>query len=116
MKITRKLLESITPDDIIKIEAYKTLLAQAEADVSAINKAYLFHIGEKRLTVWNDGNNAEYLTHDGLWQARYLHQSYNVQVTVDDVFSVYKSEADSEGYFREFARKARAALGGGENG
>ena len=46
------------------------------------------------IKVWEDaaGYNAEYLTHAGLWQGRYLHQSYDVWCTSDEIFKLLVAE------------------------
>lgn len=124
MQITKELLESLTCQDIEQILVYRNLLEKAKRDVEAIKEAYRFRIGEDKVTVWKDEHNAEYITHGGVWQARYLHQTYDLPVTVDAVFDAYKAEyekkkhpgglvnnlADSARYFRSFAQKARKML------
>lgn len=120
MDITIDLLKSLSPDDIKRIEIYSKLLKDAEAAVKVIKAAYKFSIGENKITVFNDGNNFEYLLHEGIWQARYLHQTYDVAINVDAIFDVYKEEyerslkpsstrnlkAESASYFRSFVLRA----------
>lgn len=119
MEITIDLIENLTPEDIELILKYNELLSEAKNAVKIIKNTCLFHIGEKEITLSDDGNNREYLTFDGIWKARYLHQSYDVTVTVEGVFDVYKTEyehkksksaqvnnkADSAGYFRTFIKR-----------
>lgn len=124
MEITSDLLESLTTEDIAKILDYRNLLIDAKMDVEAIRETYKFKIGEEKITIWNDEHNVEYLTHNGVWQARYLHQTYDLPVTVDAVFEAYKelyneqrnprklvnNIADGAKYFKSFAQKARKLM------
>lgn len=124
MEITSDLLESLTAEDIKKILDYRHLLIDAKMDVEAITETYKFKIGEEKITIWKDENNAEYLTYNGVWQARYLHQTYDLPVTVDAVFEAYKelynekknpsmlvnNIADGAEYFKSFAQKARKLM------
>lgn len=126
MEITRDFIDSLAKEDIELVLDYSNLLERAKEDVEAVKEAYRFKIGEDKITIWKDQHNAEYLTHDGVWKARYLHQKYDLPVTVDSVFEAYKAEyqknkhpnrlvnnlADSAGYFRSFARKAKERIGG----
>jgi hypothetical protein len=119
MEITIDLIENLTPEDIELILKYNELLSEAKDAVKIIKNTCLFHIGEKRIILSDDGNNREYLTFDGVWKARYLHQSYDIPVTVEGVFDVYKAEyeyrkskstqikqkADSARYFRSCVRR-----------
>lgn len=116
MEITIELLKSMTAEDLRRIEVYQKLLKEAEEAVKTVIGKYKFDIYQEKITLWSDGNNAEYLTHNGVWQARYLHQRYDVSITVDDIFSVFKeayehnlkntsrvnTKADSAAYFRTF--------------
>lgn len=122
MEITTDLIESLTAEDVELILKYNELLSEAKNAVKIIKNTCLFHIGEKEITLFNDGNNREYLTFDGIWKARYLHQSYDIPVTVEGVFDVYKAEyeykklkstrrndkAESAKYFRTFVRELQS--------
>lgn len=119
MEITIDLIENLTPEDIELILKYNELLSEAKNAVKIIKNTCLFHIGEKEITLSDDGNNREYLTFDGIWKARYLHQSYDIPVTIEGIFDVYKAEyehkkskstqvnnkAASAGYFRTFIKR-----------
>lgn len=119
MEITIDLIESLTPEDIDRILIYSDLLSESKKAVQIIKDTCLFHIGEKEITLSYDGNNRESLTYDGIWKARYLHQSYDVPVTIEGIFDVYKAEyeyrkskstsvnkkANSAGYFRSCVRR-----------
>lgn len=119
MEVTIDLIENLTPEGIGLILKYNELLSEAKNAVKTIKNTCLFHIGEKEITLSDDGNNREYLTFDGIWKARYLHQSYDIPVTIEGVFDVYKAEyehrkskstsvnkkANSAGYFRSCVRR-----------
>lgn len=129
MEITIDLLKSLTADDIKKISKYSELLQEAEDAVETVKEAYRFKIGENRITIYNDGNNAEYLLHEGVWQARYIHQTFDIKINVHDIFDVYKEDyehrlskstrvntvAQSAEYFRTFVNRCRKILNKEEN-
>lgn len=124
MEITMDMLNNLSAEDLENIVIYRNLLTDAKSDVAAIVSAYKFKIGEEVITIWDDSNNAEYLTHSGFWKARYLHQSYDVKIDAESVFDVYKEEylnkksksitrnvkAESASYFKSFADRARSVL------
>ncbi len=121
MDITIDFLKSLSAEDLCKIKQYQVLLADAENAVKAVVARHKFSLFQDKIVLYNDGNNAEYLTRDGVWQARYLHQKYDVKITVEDIFDVYKEEhehkllntntvnnkADSAGYFRNFVKRCK---------
>lgn len=119
MEITIELLKSMSAEDVRRIEIYRELLNEAEEAVKTIIATYKFNIFQDKIVIWNDGNNAEYLTHNGIWQARYINQSYDVNITVQDVFEIFKEayehkniskvnlKAQSAGYFRSFVNRCK---------
>ena len=123
MEITMELLKSLKSEDLRRIEVYQKLLKEAEEAVNLVIGKYKFSILQEKIILWNDGNNAEYLTHNGVWQARYLHQTYDINITVDGIFDVFKEEyehrlknngrvnnkAESASYFRLFISKIKEA-------
>lgn len=77
-----------------EIEIIHGLIPIAEKAAKAaeiIHKTYRFAIGEESIVVWSDDYNQELLTHTGFWQARYLHQKYDVRCTKEDIFRHYKA-------------------------
>lgn len=74
------------------IHVIKNLWVEAGEAVEIIRKAYQFEIGEKEKRIYYLGGNAEYLTYDGLWKARYLYQSYDVLCTPEGIYEVYLAE------------------------
>lgn len=84
---------SFTADEIIFMHDFYEAAVKAKEDCEIIHQAYhCFGIGEETVEVWRDrdSNNFEYLTRDGVWQARYLHQTYDVEITVESLFDLYK--------------------------
>ena len=117
---------NLTAADAIILNDLKGIAEEAKSHSKLIHKAYhCFGIAQKKIEVWHDPerNNFEYLTHDGVWQARYLHQTYDVGVDVNSIFELYKAEylvkkrfstssEDKEkeriaGYFRSFIRNIK---------
>lgn len=125
MEITLDLIRSLKDQDVARILDYMKLLTEATEAVEVVSKAYKFNMRQEKVTVYRDASNAEYLTHEGVWQARYLHQQYDVCVTVEGVFEVYKAKyerdlerhdtikvtdkntAESADYFRSFVNRCR---------
>jgi len=93
-------------DEILIINGLRDVAKEAKEHAELIHKTYhCFGIGEDKIEVWCDldCNNFEYLTHDGVWQARYLHQTYDVKVDADSIFDYYKAEwLIKNGYAREY--------------
>ena len=114
--INLELINSLTAEDTKTILKLSELRDEAEKAYGIIRNKIKFSIGEDKIEIWNDTNNAEYITHKGVWQARYLHQTYDVTCTVEGIFNVFKEEyldslkhscmvnnvADSARYFRSF--------------
>ena len=74
----------------LKLNEIKQEATQA---VKKIKEAYrCFGIKQEKIEVWSDVHNAEYLTYDGVWQARYLHETYDVECTVERVYELLKLE------------------------
>ena len=108
---------SLNADEILIANGLQAVAAEAKEHSELIHNAYhCFGIGEDKIEVWHDRdfNNFEYLTHNGVWQARYLHQSYDVSVDADTIFDYYRAEwlvengyvAESEnGYYTEYCIK-----------
>ncbi len=65
---------------------------EAEQVAELIDKVYRFKINEDKREIWRDkAGNAEYITHSGYWQARYLHQCYDTEVDTNSIFELYKA-------------------------
>lgn len=99
-------ITSLNADEILIVNGLKDVAAEAKEHAELIAKAYhSFGIGEDKIEVWHDKdwNNFEYLTHDGVWQARYLYQTYDVKVDADSIFELYRAEWLVEnGYAEEY--------------
>lgn len=83
-------------DAILLLNGLVDVAREAKEAAELIHEAYKngFGIGEDKIEVWcdRDGYNHEYLTHAGVWQARYLHQTYDVECTADAIFEHYRAE------------------------
>lgn len=85
----------MSADEIIAITDLKSIAEKAKAHAKLIREKYrCFGIGEDKIVVWRDSASlsSEYLTYTGVWQARYLHQTYNVECTADSIFDLYRAE------------------------
>ena len=94
-------------DEILLLNGLVSVAQEAKDAAEAIHTAYAhsFGIGEDSIEVWHDrdNNNFEYLTHDGIWQARYLHQTYDVKCTADEIFKYFRAEyMIQNGFAKEF--------------
>ena len=85
---------SLNADEILIINGLQDVAKEAKEAAELIRKTYVFHIGEDIIEVRHDRdmNNFEYLTHDGVWQARYLHQSYDIKCSEDEIFKYFRAE------------------------
>lgn len=89
-----------TYEDILNLGCNETIILndlavlakEAKEAELLIAKTYLFPVFKKCIVVWSDDYNAEYITHSGMWQARYLHQSYNVLCKADVIFDYMKAD------------------------
>lgn len=96
-------IKSFTVDEIIIMNELLDIAKAAENSAKFIQNTYQFPIGVDKITVWSDEHNAEYLTHDGIWQARYLHQEYDVDCSKDSIFNYFRAEyLVSNGFCKEY--------------
>lgn len=98
---------SLSPDEIIITNEIQPLAEESKRISQLIHDSYVFRIGENQIKVWEDkdGYNAEYLTHDGIWQARYLHQTYDVLCTPEEIYKLLVADYLVEnGYVDRFDR------------
>ena len=94
-------IKDITPDEVIIINELQKLAAEAKEAAKLIRATYrCFGIGEEKITVWKDYHNTEYLTYTGVWQARYLHQTYDVECSAEGIFEYFKAEFLAD-YFKD---------------
>lgn len=84
----------LTPDEIILMNGLVSVAKEAKEVAELIRTSFSnsFGIGVDRVEVWHDDYNHEYLTHDGVWQARYLHQTYDVKCTVEEIYNYFRAE------------------------
>ena len=75
-------------------EALAVSVVVAEKLIREVYHDFKFDVAEERIKIWSDGNSTEYLTNKGVWQARYLHRSYDVPCTMEGIFEALKG-----GYF-----------------
>lgn len=81
-------IRSMTPAEVKLVAVMDTMLKHAEEIVDMIKSAYTFKMGEDSIKVADDGNNKEFLTHSGVWQARYLHQKYDVEIDAEKIMQM----------------------------
>jgi len=125
MDISR--IMQLTPEEVSAVVQLQKLANEANEVAQLIKETYrCFGISEEQIEVWQDrdGYNHEYLTHNGIWQARYLHQTYDVSCTPEGIFDCFKAEyfkqmgvcnlslqtrelAEAAEYFRSFINKTR---------
>ncbi len=84
--------KNLSLDQVTIINDLKPLVEQAEKAEKIIKETFLFHIGEDKIEVWSDECNCEYITHDGIWQARYLNQSYDIECNAKTIFEFLKAD------------------------
>ena len=90
-------LMELTAEDLADIEVLQKLRKEAEKLYRAVvnnQRVPLILDDMNRYKLWDDSNNAEYLTlKDGewIWQARYLHQSYDVPINKEKIYRIMVS-------------------------
>ena len=84
-------INNLSAKDVEILNGLLPLAEEAKRAEEAIKAVYCFSIGEDKIEVWGDEYNHEYITHDGTWQARYLHQSYDVKCTAEEIFQYLKA-------------------------
>ena len=84
-------LMKMSAEELEVINGLIPVAKEAAEAAEIIRKTYRFAIGEESIVVWSDEYNKELLTHAGVWQARYLHQTYDVQCTKEEIFRHYKA-------------------------
>ncbi len=97
---------NLSVDQIILLNELVSVAKEAKEASQMIYQAYqnAFGIGKDKVEVWSDDCNAEYLTHDGVWQARYLHQTYDVKCSPDEIYQYFRAEyLIKNGYAEEVA-------------
>lgn len=83
---------NLTADEIIIVNGLNDVAKEAKEVAKLITCVYTFPMNKDKIRIWGDGYNDEYITHDGVWQARYLHQTYDVKCTEDEIFDYFKAE------------------------
>lgn len=90
-------LMELTAEDLADIEVLQRLRREAEKlyrVVVSTQKVPLILDEQNRYKLWDDSNNAEYLAlKDGewIWQARYLHQTYDVPINMEKIYRMMVS-------------------------
>lgn len=85
-------IQKLTPEEVEVVCAMQELPKTAEEMAKLVREAYRFRFGEDKICVCDDGNNKECLTYEGKWQARYLHQEYDIACTKDEIFEYLVAE------------------------
>lgn len=105
---------NLSVNEILLLNGLADVAKEAKEAAEIIQKAYTFKCGEDKIEVYHDKdyNNFEYFTHDGVWQARYLHQSYDVICTPDEIFKYFRAEyMIKSGFAKEFDGSAYTSEG-----
>lgn len=90
-------LMELTAEDLADIEVLQKLRREAEKLYRVVvnnQKVPLILDNQNRYKLWDDSNNAEYLAlKDGewIWQARYLHQTYDVPINMEKIYRMMVS-------------------------
>lgn len=95
-------ITGLTVDEVIIINELLDVAKEAKNAAKLIRDTYQFPLGTDTIEVWSDETNYEYLTHAGTWQARYLHQEYDVDCSSEDsIFKYLRAEYLVENEFCE---------------
>jgi len=122
-------LDDLTVEDLKDIEELQKFRKEAQRlyNIVVNNQRVPLILDDKnRYKLWDDTNNAEYLAFiDGewVWQARYLHQTYDVQINAEKIYKtmvrayemekditkrgLVNSNKDAISYFTSYVNKLR---------
>lgn len=78
--------------DVYVLNALLPIAEEAKNAETLIKSTYSFGVGEEKIEIWHDSVNHEFVTRDGVWQARYLHQTYDVNCTAEEIFEYMKAD------------------------
>lgn len=111
-------LNDLTVEDLKDIEELQKFRKESQRLYNIVvnnQKVPLILDDKNRYKLWDDTNNAEYLVLiDGewVWQARYLHQKYDVPINVEKIYKImvcaYEMEKDITR--RGFANSSKEAI------
>lgn len=111
-------LNDLTVEDLKDIEELQKFRKESQRLYNIVvnnQKVPLILDDKNRFKLWDDTNNAEYLTLiDGewVWQARYLHQKYDVPINVEKIYKtmVYAYEMEKDITKRGLANGNKEAI------
>lgn len=111
-------LNDLTVEDLKDIEELQKFRKESQRLYNIVvnnQKVPLILDAKNRFKLWDDTNNAEYLTLiDGewVWQARYLHQKYDVPINVEKIYKtmVYAYEMEKDITKRGLANGNKEAI------
>lgn len=111
-------LNDLTVEDLKDIEELQKFRKESQRLYNIVvnnQKVPLILDDKNRYKLWDDTNNAEYLTLiDGewVWQARYLHQKYDVPINVEKIYKtmVYAYETEKDITKRGLANGNKEAI------
>ena len=103
-KLVNSSINTLSVDEILLRPQYEKLAQEAKEAASIFEKIANFPARTDKVEIWQDrdGYNHEYVTHDGMWQARYLHQTYDVLCDKESIFKMYKEDYLCELYRKEY--------------
>lgn len=112
-------LNDLTVEDLKDIEELQKFRKESQRLYNIVinnQKVPLILDDKNRYKLWDDTNNAEYLAlinGEWVWQARYLHQKYDVPINVEKIYKImvcaYEMEKDITK--RGFANGNKEAIG-----
>lgn len=85
-------IDALTCEEVIFVASLKEVAHAAKIATEVIGETYLSGAYEatKKIEVFRYGEDVQYLTNTGIWQARYKEWSYDVECTEKGIFEFYK--------------------------
>lgn len=99
--------------DIEKLQEFRKEAARLYNIVIKNQKVSLIPDNQNKYTIWDDGNNAEYLElKDGkwIWEARYLHQKYDVPINLEEIYNMMVRAYEHERNKNPFSNTNKEAI------
>lgn len=109
-------VKELTVQDLKDIEKLQKFRKEAERLYNIVIKSQkvpLIPDYKNKYTIWNDGNNAEYLElKDGewIWEARYLHQRYDVPINLEEIYNMLVRAYEHERNENPFCNTNKEAI------
>ena len=104
-------LLGLTTEEIFLLGDFVKLAKEAKEASELIAKKYKFEGDCKKIQVYNDGHNEEFVTSDGFWHGVYLGVEYLQECSIEEIYKLYRDQyLYEENYFSDGHYKSQARI------